>query len=60
MRAGATLHRFHGRSISWALSTGKTVSTEIALLVTASGDVVGVGDALFGAELSQTWRFTGR
>ena len=58
MRRGATLHRTHRpNSTRWSLSTGMPVSDEVARAVITRGDVVGVGDSLFGCELSQTCRF---
>jgi|SRR5215831_2174552 len=58
MRRGATLHRTHRpNSTRWALSNGMSVSDEIARAVISRGDVAGVGDSLFGRDLSQTWRY---
>jgi len=61
MRAGASLHCTHRpKSADWALSTGFAVSEHVAHLVIKRADIVGVGDCLFGPELSQTWRFIDR
>jgi hypothetical protein len=58
MRGGATLHRTNLRiSTIWQLSNGMPVTEETARAVIAHGHVVGVGDSLFGHELSQTWRY---
>lgn len=58
MRGGATLHRTHRpNSTRWALSNGMQVSDEVARAVIVRGDVTGVGDGLFGSELSQTYRY---
>jgi hypothetical protein len=58
MRDGAVLHGVHRpSSILWTLSTGEVISAEVARLVTESGNIVGVGDCLFGPELSQTFRY---
>ncbi len=55
---GATLHRGYrqGRPLWW-LSDGKPVRDEVALTLTRDPRVVGVGDALFGRALSQTFRY---
>jgi hypothetical protein len=48
MRDGAVLHRLHQpNSVEWKLSTGQTVTTEVARLITESADIVGVGGCLF-------------
>ena len=62
MRAGAALHATHraGKSTYWSLSTGVEVHEDVARLVIGRGNIAGVGDCLFGPELSQTWRFIGR
>jgi hypothetical protein len=61
MRDGAVLYRLHQpNSTWWMLSTGRRVNAEVTRLVTERGEIVGVGDCLFGPELSQTWRFIGR
>jgi hypothetical protein len=58
MKRGATLHRTHRpNSTHWALSSGMSVSDEVARAVISRGDVAGVGDSLFDRELSQTWRW---
>jgi hypothetical protein len=56
--AGASLHKHfaRGRPV-WVLSTGGEVPPDIATLVIANGNVVDVGDTLFGGELSQTFRY---
>jgi hypothetical protein len=57
MRAGVALHRQHtGGRIRWALSDGTAVSHEAAFDVRSDPHVMGVGDCLFGTELSQTYR----
>jgi len=58
MRNGASLHRCNRthRTI-WLLSTGPFVTHEAATDVLRDPHVVGVGDALFGPELSQTFRY---
>ncbi len=55
---GAALHHTHrpGRSL-WALSDGTPVRDAVAAALTRDARVVGVGDALFGRELSQTFRY---
>jgi hypothetical protein len=58
MRGGATLHRTHRpNSTQWQLSTGLSVGGDVARAVITRGDFVGIGDSLFGRELSQTWRY---
>jgi hypothetical protein len=58
MRAGAALHRQHVHGhIQWTLSDGTAVSHQTAIDVRADLHVVGVGDALFDVELSQTFRY---
>jgi hypothetical protein len=58
MKRGAVLRRTNrANSTRWALSIGRSVADEIAQVVITRGDVAGVGDSLFGAELSQTWRW---
>ena len=60
MRAnGLTLRRTLGTTPSWWLSNGKSVTDTVAAIVTKSPSVVGVGDALFGREFSQTFRRSG-
>ena len=58
MMNGASLHCSHerGRTI-WQLSTGQFVTPEAAAVVTASRDVVDVGDSLFPGHPGQTWRY---
>jgi hypothetical protein len=55
MRKGAVL--YHTMGEGWRLSTGVKVSDEVARIVTFDRRVAGVGDSLFGVELSQTWRW---
>jgi len=57
MKGGATLHHF-GRD-GWRLSNGLHVPSTVARILTFDRNVVGVGDSLFGAALSQTWRWAG-
>ena len=60
MRAGAALHATHGsKSMQWWLSTGIAVHGDVARLVTQHAEIVGVGDSLFGPNLSQTFRYVG-
>jgi len=59
MRAGATLHCTYSPT-TWALSNGWEVGAPVANKVVQHPDIAGVGDCLFRAELSQTWRFVGR
>jgi hypothetical protein len=60
MRAGAALHlTYRAGSAQWALSTGEAVSNAVAGLLIVNPNIVGVGDALFAGELSQTWRWEG-
>jgi hypothetical protein len=57
MRAGASLRCTHrSSSTQWTLSSGFEVNASVANLVINRTDIVGVGDSLFGAELSQTFR----
>ena len=58
MRDGAALHRCNRthRTI-WALSSGEFVTFEAATDVLRDPHVIGVGDCLFGPELSQTFRW---
>ena len=55
MKGGATLHHF-GRD-GWRLSNGQHVQATVARIVTFDRRCAGVGDCLFGAALSQTWRW---
>ena len=57
MKGGATLHHF-GRD-GWRLSNGRHISSTVDRILTFDRRVVGVGDSLFGAALSQTWRWAG-
>jgi hypothetical protein len=60
MRSGAALHLAHRPGgAQWTLSTGEAVSDAVARMLIANPNVVGVGDALFAGELSQTWRWDG-
>jgi hypothetical protein len=60
MRAGAALHlAYRSGGAQWTLSTGEAVSNAIAHSLIANPNIVGVGDALFAGELSQTWRWKG-
>jgi hypothetical protein len=58
MHNGAALYRCNrpDRTI-WVLSTGEFVLHETAIAVLRDSHVEGVGDCLFGAELSQTFRY---
>jgi hypothetical protein len=60
MRNGAALHLCHRmhRKV-WALSTGEFITYEAAIDTIRDPHVVGVGDSLFGPELSQTFRYVG-
>ena len=58
MQRGVTLRRTNRpNSTRLTLSNGMAVSGEVAHAVISRSDVVGVGDSLFGRELSQTWRW---
>jgi len=60
MRSGAALHLTHRPGgAQWTLSTGEAVSDAVARVLIANPNIVGVGDALFAGELSQTWRWEG-
>jgi hypothetical protein len=60
MRGGAALHLSYRRSgPQWMLSNGEPVSDAVARSLIANPNVVGIGDALFAGELSQTWRWKG-
>jgi hypothetical protein len=60
MRAGAALHlAYRSGGAQWTLSTGEAVSDAVARALIAQPNIVGVGDALFAGELSQTWRWKG-
>ena len=57
MRVGASLRCTHRAGATyWTLSSGFEVSASVANLVINRTDIVGGGDSLFGAELSQTFR----
>ena len=58
MRAGASLQlEFYRTGPKWRMSSGQYVNDEIARIVITDKHVIGVGDALFADDLSQTWRF---
>ena len=58
MRSGAALHlSYRSGGAQWTLSTGEAVSDAVARI--ANPNIVGVADALFAGELSQTWRWEG-
>jgi hypothetical protein len=55
---GACLHLQYTHSGPvWVLTTGQFITDAVARLVTNSGSVVGVGDALFDGAASQTFRW---
>src|SRR5262245_61028946 len=55
---GVTLHRCNrNHRILWSLSSGQFITHEAATDVLRDLHVVGVGDCLFGPELSQTFRY---
>jgi hypothetical protein len=57
LAAGATLHFMHGEfGPKWRLSTGRTVSADVARLVIANAFVGGGDDALFPDARPQTLR----
>jgi hypothetical protein len=60
LKNGASLHFSHDRGRpSWRLSTGNTLTREVAEEVTRDPHVVGVGDSLFSdLSMSQTFRWT--
>ena len=56
LAAGATLHFMHGESgPRWRLSTGRSVSADVARLVITNSAVTGSGDALFPDTYPQTF-----
>jgi hypothetical protein len=58
MKRGASLHLRHTpRGPEWTLSSGRSVKTSVAKMVTCSASVVAVGDALFAGVPGQTWRW---
>src|SRR5262245_47977997 len=58
MRGGAYLRRTNRpHRILWSLSTGEFIAREVAGDVLRDRRVVGIGDSLFGSELSQTFRW---
>ena len=57
MKGGVTLQHF-GRD-GWRLSNGQHVPSTVARILTFDRRIAGVGDSLFGAALSQTWRWAG-
>jgi hypothetical protein len=60
MRSGAALHlTYRSGGPQWTLSNGEAVSNVVARALIADPNIVGVGDALFAGELSQTWRWGG-
>jgi hypothetical protein len=57
MKNGATLHlHFQKGCAIWQLSSGPLITAKVAAIVTASHDVVALGDSLFPGHLGQTWR----
>jgi hypothetical protein len=57
---GATLQRVNRPGgVQWLLSDGREISSQVAGAVISDVSVIGVGDALFGAKLSQTFRLVG-
>jgi len=56
MRVGAALHLTYRPRPRWTLSTGTEVADAVARVIIATPNVVGVGGALFGGALSQTYR----
>ena len=60
LSGGAALHlSYRSGGAQWTLSTGEAVSDAVARVLIANPNIVGVGDALFAGELSQTWRWEG-
>jgi hypothetical protein len=61
MRRGEALHMYFGRyGPVWHLSSGRTITPEVAKAVTANAHVIDVGDALaIDGARSQTWRWAG-
>ena len=58
MRRGASLHvQFGHNGHRWRLSTGERVAGDVAELVRADSQIVGVGDCLFDNSTSQTIRY---
>jgi len=60
LSGGAALHlSYRSGGAQWTLSTGEAVSDAVARVLIANPNIVGVADALFAGELSQTWRWEG-
>jgi hypothetical protein len=58
IQRGTALHQhFSSAGTTWTLSDGTKVAADIAKIVTTNVNVIGVGDCLFGSELSQTFRY---
>jgi hypothetical protein len=58
MANGASLNlSFSKHGSAWMLSTGASVTAEVALMVLNHTHVVGCGDGLFGGGPCQTWRY---
>jgi hypothetical protein len=58
LQRGETLHFMHSESgPRWRLSTGRSVSADVARLVIANMSVTGDGDALFPDACPQTFRW---
>jgi hypothetical protein len=58
MRNGASLHRCNrNHRVLWSLSTGEFITHEAATDALGDPHLVGVGDCLFGPELSQTFHY---
>jgi len=58
IQCGTALHQhFSSAGTTWTLSDGTKVAADIAKIVTTNVNVIGVGDCLFGSELSQTFRY---
>jgi hypothetical protein len=58
MERGAALHlSFNKHGSAWTLSTGVSVTAEVALMVLNDVRIIGCGDGLFGGGPCQTWRY---
>jgi len=58
MQRGAALHQHFTKTRPiWSLSDGTAVAPDVAKIIITDINVVGVGDGLFGRELSQTFRY---
>jgi hypothetical protein len=58
MAKGSTLHLMYTKSGSrWALSNGKAIASDVALMVVNDLRIVGAGDALFGGGPGQSWHY---